>query len=331
MDQSRPPQLPPVPMGGPIRVTEEIVKKLTWRNEGEDEYNKILVIRDLKLNKMKRIPPKSPMQPLGLLDTLPPEILLCVFEYLDFQSLLRFTGVCLRGKLAVESMPAYAEMRRHAGDALIALGKTRLLRYHSAALLRQTLRSIQCASCFDFGGFLFLPTCERVCFECMHKNRGLHMMTLNTAKKCFDLTDKQLKSIPTLYSIPSTYNVNHFISRKRMIRLVCAKQVKVLALQIHGPQNLAKLIPRAPPRGIERNSAETKEYWMLRGFHEAPLAPIGRNLSMLPINLDLPEDEYCGMASIRMPYLNKRGHRERGRICRGCQDEFHQVFLSLCR
>ncbi|KAI8718032.1 F-box domain-containing protein [Fusarium sp. LHS14.1] len=306
-------------MGYSIRITEEIVKKLTWRNEGGDKGDKILVIRDLPLKKMKRIKPKSPMQPIGLLDTLPLEILLCIFEYLDFQSLLRFTQVCLRAKLTVESMPAYAEMRRHAGEALMALGETRLLRYHSAALLRQTLRSPYCVSCFDFGGFLFLPTCERVCFECMHKNRGLHMMTLNMAKKCFDLTDKQLKSIPTLYSIPNTYNVNHFISRKRMVRLVCAKQVKMFALQIHGPQKLAKLIPWVPPRGIERNSAVTKEYWMLRGFHKAPLAPIGRHLSMLPINLDLPDDDYGGMASVRMPYLNNKGHRERGRICRGCR------------
>jgi hypothetical protein len=316
MDPSRPPQLPPV---RPVPITRELVSKLTHNDEEEDKYNRMLVIRDLKLPKLRRIHPKPAMEPLGLLDTLPPEILLCILEYLDFQSLLRLTQVCLRGKQAVESMPAYREMRLYAGAALVALGKTRLLQQHSAALLRQTLRSGYCVSCFDYGGFLFLPTCERVCFECMNQNRGLHMMTLNTAKKCFDLTDRQLKSIPTLYSIPNTYNVRNYISRKRMIRLVCAKQVKKLALQVHGPETLAKLIPKAPPRGIERNSAETKEYWMLRGFHEAPLAPIGRDLSMLPMNLELPDDEYGGMASIRIPYLIKTRYREYGRACRGCR------------
>ena len=209
----------------------------------------MLVIRDLKLSKLRRIHPKTRMEPLGLLDTLPPEILLCILEYLDFKSLLRLTQVCLRGKQTVESMPAYREMRLYAGDSLIALGKTRLLQQHSAALLRQTLRSGYCVSCFDYGGFLFLPTCERVCFECMHKNRGFHMMTLNTAKKCFDLTDKQLKSIPTLYSIPNTYNVRNYISRKRMIRFVCAKQVKKLALQVHGPENWPNSSPRPRPGG----------------------------------------------------------------------------------
>lgn len=302
-----------------IRLTPDLISKLTWKEDEDPEDYRMLVIRDLKLPPLKPIPPRSPMQPLGRLDTIPPEILLYVLEYLDFQSLYRFSLVCLRGKLAVESMRSYRHMRIYAGNALVALGKTRLLRYHSAALLYQTLRSSQCVSCFDFGGFLFLPTCERVCFECLYMNQGLHMTTLNTAKKCFDLTDRQLKSIPTLFSIPGTYNVRYNISRKRVFRLVCVKQAKQLALQVHGsPESLAKIIPRAPPRGIETNAAETKEYWTLRGFHEAPLEPPGRDLSLLPTRPEDVCDEFGGMAAIRMLHLGDKGP-DFGRLCRGCQ------------
>ncbi|KAJ4325813.1 hypothetical protein N0V84_003362 [Fusarium piperis] len=306
-----------------MHLTPDLIAKLIYHEEEDEDDFRMLVIRGLRLPQVKRIPPKSPMQPLGLLDTLPPEILLYILEYLDFQSIYRLSLVCLRGKLVVESMRAYQHMRTYAGDALVALGKTGLLRYHSAALLLQTLRSSQCASCFDFGGFLFLPTCERVCFECLHQNQGLHMTTLNTAKKCFDLTDRQLKSIPTLFSIPGTYNVRYPISRKRVLRLVCVKQAKQLALQIHGsPESVAKIIPKAPPRGIETNEAETKEYWTLRGFHEAPLDPPGRDLSQLPRPEKEVDDEFGGMAAIRMPYLGKKG-LDPGRLCRGCQILLH--------
>ncbi|RMJ07871.1 hypothetical protein CDV36_012528 [Fusarium kuroshium] len=310
-------------MGSGVQLTPEIISKLTLDEEDDPDEFRMLVIRNLQISTVKPIPSKSPTQSLGMLDTVPSEILLSILEYLDFQSLCRLTLVCLRGKLAVESMRAYREMRLYAGNVLAALGKTRLIKYHSAALLRQTLHSSRCVSCFDFGGFLFLPTCERVCFECLYHNQGLHMMTPNTAKKCFDLTDRQLKSIPTLFSIPGTYNVRNLISRKRVFRLVCVKQAKQLALQVHGsPESVAKIIPKAPPRGIETNEAETKEYWMLRGFHEAPLEPPGCDLSLLPPKEEAPDDEFGGMAAIRMPYLSNKS-LDHGRLCRGCQLLLH--------
>ncbi|RSL68918.1 hypothetical protein CEP54_002504 [Fusarium duplospermum] len=310
-------------MGTPVQLTPDLISKLTWDEEDDHDDFKMLVIRNLQIPTVRLVPPKPQMQSLGMLDTLPPEILISILEYLDFQSLCRLTLVCLRGKLVVESMRAYREVRIFAGNVLAALGKTRLLKYHSVALLQQMLRSSKCASCFDFGGFLFLPTCEKVCFECLYHNQGLHMMTLNTAKKCFDLTDRQLKSIPTLFSIPGTYNVRNHITRKRVFRLVCVKQAKQLALQVHGsPESVAKIIPKAPPRGIETNEAETKEYWTLRGFHEAPLEPPGCDLSLLPPKEEAPDDEFGGMAAIRMLYLSNRG-LDHGRLCRGCQLLLH--------
>lgn len=149
---------------------------------------------------------RAPADPsLGSLDQLPAELFLLIPNLLDFQCFSRISRTCLRGKEVVEALPAYRDVMEHAPETLTALGKTRLLRYHAAPLLRQTLRTDKCASCFDFGGFLFLLTCERICFDCLRENRAFRMTTPTIAKQCFGLTENQLKRIPVLYSIPGSY------------------------------------------------------------------------------------------------------------------------------
>lgn len=204
-------------MPPPRIFSEGLISRLICR----EELNLHGMIRKVTPAKPSCIRRQSLQSSLGLLDRLPAELLLLTLELLDFQSLSRMSRVSLRGKAVVEGLPAFREMMQHAPETLPALGQTRLLKYHSSSLLRQTLRSAKCASCFSFAGFLFLPTCERVCFECLHENRALWLMTRAQAKRCFRLTDKQLATIPTLYSIPGTYNVMFLISRRRMIRLVC--------------------------------------------------------------------------------------------------------------
>src|SRR6478609_55847 len=107
---------------------------------------------------------------LGQLDILPAELLLSVIDLLDFQSLSRLSRVSLLGKYDIEDLPVYRDVVEHAPEALVALGQTHLLSYHPATLVYSTLRQSRCVSCFAFGGFLLLPTCERVCFECLYEN-----------------------------------------------------------------------------------------------------------------------------------------------------------------
>ncbi|KAH7176330.1 hypothetical protein EDB81DRAFT_836399 [Dactylonectria macrodidyma] len=206
------------------------------------------------------------------------------------------------GKATVEALPAYKELLEHAPFVLVALGKPQLLRYHSATLLRQTLRAKRCVSCLDFGAFLFLPTCERVCFECLHQNYALRVTTLNMARKCFHLTNNHLKKLPILHSIPSTYGVMLHVSRRKVYRLV------------HGStENVANLMPISPPQGMS-----LREFWIFKWFHKAPLEPPGCDLSRMPERSNLVEDDFGGMASIRMPYLSGTS-ADSGRLCKGCR------------
>ncbi|KAJ3570281.1 hypothetical protein NPX13_g5777 [Xylaria arbuscula] len=289
--------------------SQELISRLICRGE----LNLHGMIRNIPPAKPSHIRRESLQSSLGLLDRLPAELLLLTLDLLDFQSLSRLSRVSLRGKVVVESLPAFREMMQHAPQTLAALGLTRLLKYHSSSLLRQTLRSAECVSCFGFAGFLFLPTCERVCFECLHENRALWMMTRAEAKKCFHLTEKQLKTIPTLYSIPGTYNVKFLISRRRVVRLVSVKQVKQLAITIHGSiETSPELNPASRPTTMTH-----KQYWRFKRFIEAPLEPPGCDMSRLPDKANDVGDEYCGMGSIRFAFLTD-GRADHGVVCKGC-------------
>lgn len=270
------------------------------------------MIRDLSPAKPSTIS-RAPLSSLGQLDLLPTELLLITLGLLDFRSLSRISRVSLRGKEIVEALPAYKDMMEHAPEALTALGKTRLLQHHSALLLHQTLKSDKCISCFMFGGFLFLPTSERLCADCLYENIALRMTTPTIAKQCFGLTGKQLQRIPIMYSIPGTYNMWLEISRKRVYRLVSVKQAKQLAIEIHGSaENVASLMPSAPTAKMTE-----RQFAIFKQFHEASLEPPGCDLSRLPRDEDVIVDDYCAMASIRFPFLTSTG-ADNGRVCRGC-------------
>ncbi|RBR05895.1 uncharacterized protein FIESC28_11259 [Fusarium coffeatum] len=250
---------------------------------------------------------------LGQLDSLPAELLLSVIDLLDFQSLSRLSRVSLLGKYVIEDLPAYRDVVEHAPEALVALGQTHLLSYHPATLIYSTLRQSRCVSCFAFGGFLLLPTCERVCFECLYENQSLRMTSPAMAKQCFGLTDQDLERIPVMHSVPGTFGLRFQFAHKQVEHLVSVKQAKKLALEVHGSaENLAKLRPTYRPGRVSMKDAA-----VFKHFHEASLDPPGCDLSRLPRKAEVVEDDFGGMASIRFPYLSDSG-TEKGVLCQGC-------------
>ncbi|KAM5341789.1 hypothetical protein ACJ41O_014820 [Fusarium nematophilum] len=277
------------------------------------------------------LPPLAPCTPihreshdssLGPFDSLPAELLFLILNSLDLQSLSRFSRICLNAKLSVEALPAYAELLQHASQILVALTKTRLIRHHSAELLRQTLRSSRCSSCFAFAAFLFLPTCERACFECLDMNCALRVMTVRNAKECFHLTEDHLTRIPIMHSIPGEYQIRTWISRRRVFRLVSLKHVRQLALEVHGSaEKVAEFKPQHPPPSMR----DYHKISSFRRFHEAQMEPPGVDLLRVPSAAVVPKDDFGGVASMHMGCLGKDGVVDSGQICRGCA-----LLQSLC-
>jgi len=198
---------------------------------------------------------------IGLLDILPVELLQYTLHMLDFRSLSHLSRVSLQGNEVVRSLPAYRNLMKNAPHALAALGHTSLISLHSANALYGTLLSEQCISCGEYGAFLFLPTCERCCYECLCSNQSLWVIPTTLAKKCFDLTPSQLKLLPITRSIPGVYFVGHRISRQRQLKLTSVKAAKELGIKIHGStENMAEALTPRRSGGITE-----KEYYTFRG------------------------------------------------------------------
>ncbi|KAF4449551.1 hypothetical protein F53441_7210 [Fusarium austroafricanum] len=258
---------------------------------------------------------ERPTSSLGLLDAIPAELLLLILNLLDFQSLSRVSRVCFRGKIIVESLSPYRQVMQHAPTILTALTKTNLISRYPASLILHALQTYHCVSCLDFGAFLYLPTCERVCLECLNQNRGLWMITTATARKCFGLTQRQLQTIPIMRSIPGTYSVRTLEkTHRKLYQLVSVRHAKQLGLDVHGsPEKLAEFMPSTPARG-ERS----RKFYEFKRYHEAPLEPPGRDMSKLPQKANIGNDHFAGMASLRVPYISGSG-ADWGYLCRGCQ------------
>jgi len=68
--------------------------------------------------------PQGDPSSLGVLATLPVELLQELLERCDLRTMTRFSRVCVRARSAVQSLPAYRDLMRHAPHALAALSQT---------------------------------------------------------------------------------------------------------------------------------------------------------------------------------------------------------------
>ncbi|KAI0965519.1 hypothetical protein F4678DRAFT_476525 [Xylaria arbuscula] len=248
---------------------------------------------------------------LGILEVMPTELLFSIIEFLDFRSLLCLMRVSSEWKMVVEALPAYAALTKHAQGELGTLGLTGIIKHHSASVLYRVLLSPKCVSCFEFAGFLFLPTCERICFACLLHNQAYWVLPMSMTEECFSLTKEQILTLPIVHAVPGAYFVGRSQQTQRWSGLmVSIKQAKLLANKVHGSSRMTAI-----------KYIESKPYMrstMYQQFHHLSLKPPGRDLSRVPIKGVPMYDNYCGTAAIRFPYV-KGGQVDNGRLCRGCE------------
>ncbi|KAI0439498.1 hypothetical protein F4803DRAFT_44829 [Xylaria telfairii] len=285
---------------------EELITELTRFPEIE-LWGMLKRCRDMVPRKPFRKPVCLSLGPIG---NLPVELLFEVLEFLDFQSLMRLMRVSLQWKMAVEALPAYVALTTHAREELNTMGLTGIIKHHTASALHRALLSQKCASCFEFGGFLFLPTCERICFVCLMHNQAYWMLSIWQARECFSLTEEKLRTLPVLQAIPGSYFVGSQQTQRCSIPLVSVKQAKQLANEVHGSARMTA-IKYVESKPFARSTVYQR-------FHHAPLDPPGCDLSRVRLKAPPEDDDYCGMAAIRFPYV-RAGHADVGRLCRGCE------------
>jgi hypothetical protein len=244
---------------------------------------------------------------------------------LDARSLAHFACVSFRGHAFVQSLYAYRDLVEFAPDVLLALGKMGLIHLHSIAQLYDALQSDHCATCNEYGAFLFLPTCKRCCWQCLRCEPSLRLILHIAAKKYFGLSKRHLQRLPACTIIPGTYGLDATPAPPSYRPLVAAKAAMDLGLEVHNgsTERLASVRARrcrsakfvATGRYLQEGSSSSGS-----GPDMAPAHHQGQDALMKPSQGNIPPDTYFGMASIPFPVLSKSTRTtENGLWCRGCE------------
>ena len=296
-------------------TNEDLIARVGWR----PDYilNSMITIRKPDQQTVLQIVPTSSAGPI---DVFPTEILHSILNMLDFRSLSRFARACHGTRTMVKSLPPYRNVIKHASTALIALNRTGLITLHSAETLHKALRSKNCISCGNFGPFLLLLTAERCCYTCLQRNPSLWVITTRLARLCFGISLKHYGRIPVMLSIPGTYSVGHKVSRQKRIRLVSLKQVKEQSISVHGSRQAMENTVISQNAGKLTHVQSLVVRWLT-----GPYSDSGSQCSITSGSCaNIPNDDFCGMASTFFPSLHHDNSLEEGIWCYGCRLNFER-------
>ena len=186
------------------------LEKLTLHRRGMD--HQCIDAESLKakcpLDNHLDLPPASPsVSCCDPLTKLPNELFDMVVENLDLQTLTNLRAVSRQLRQTISWHPEYSALKQHSPQLIRALLSTGLAPWFSVSTIYESvLRKSRCTHCGDFGLFVYLLTCSRICNLCMARNPACHPIPIKDAKQTYNLSFKALKSdIPLLRTILGRY------------------------------------------------------------------------------------------------------------------------------
>jgi hypothetical protein len=150
---------------------------------------------------------KPPEFDLGALDRLPIELLQGLLPQLDLCSLMQFRRVNRRAIEIVESIFQYRAIATHASNVLQGALRTGAGKWISCETVYEKLCAAECEQCGDFGGYLYILTCKRVCFLCLSEDETFLPLLGIPAIRKFGINLQILGTLPCLRIIPGEYSL----------------------------------------------------------------------------------------------------------------------------
>lgn len=248
---------------------------------------------------------------LGPLDKLPLELLHIIVPELDICSLEHLRLTNRRAQQVVSSHIQYRAIKAHASDAIRAILAIEAGQRITLQMLYDTLCTAECVTCGDFGGYVYLITCKRVCYFCFTGHPNYLPLRYKRAIEMFGLDRKILLGLPQIRSIPGVWT--HLGKRERgRIWLVDPVSASSAGIKQHG--------------GRAAMEDYVAQRWAVKMQEYEDRAP-ARQHRHRP-NPDGPWDGKSNnplrfMAVIRLPWLNKALQDvEFGRYCKGCRNNY---------
>ncbi|KAH7150407.1 hypothetical protein B0J13DRAFT_288384 [Dactylonectria estremocensis] len=304
--------------------SREFREKHTKRDLGVDEglLDANLDANLLKCNEATFVC-RKPTTGLGALERLPAEMLQTILLDLDLNTFGAFTCVNRRSLEVVESLSEYSAVMTHAPKAYLGALTIKSGAWITFRRLYEKLCTRDCETCGDFGGYLYLITCKRVCFICLVEDKRYLPLDPGHATDEYGFDRHTLRMLPRMAQVQGNYSPQFSESHGRLF--IDYQSIVDAAVKIRGSvdavnQQLEKLRQKRNAR-FQR---ELTEIW--DGIEDeldlledrGPPGPSHERQYSNPLRF---------MAITRAPWFNKstRG-ADWGVNCRGCG---HTIYKDL--
>ncbi|KPM36034.1 hypothetical protein AK830_g10542 [Neonectria ditissima] len=158
----------------------------------------------------------TPQSGLGILNRLPPEILLMLLRNLDLLSYFRFRQINRRARALSTGLSEYQLVAMHAMEAFRGLLRSQLAQRFTLVHLYSQLITPYCSICGEFGTSLFLPTASRCCFCCVKSSPDTQMISIHKLGSLTSIPTSQLRKLLrpiTLRTVDGLYSmVEEFVT-----------------------------------------------------------------------------------------------------------------------
>lgn len=249
---------------------------------------------------------------LGKLDILPLELRDAVFHHLDVQSLINLRRVSQMSRFAVDALRQYRFVQQHAPELLRAAIGLEISKSTLIVDLFQALTSQTCYLCGDFGAFIYLFSCDRVCFLCLTEKTELRPLRIWHARDVYCLDEQALAGLPKLRSLYGKHCRED--DQKYRLKLVDRAAAVQAGIAVHGSfENVVKAFERHEAQVMSKYGGKLELYciaeiWLDPTVH-SPHRPY----------TERTPDPLRFKGVIRVPWVDPVSTRkERGVLCMGC-------------
>ncbi|KAI8623514.1 hypothetical protein F5Y19DRAFT_458129 [Xylariaceae sp. FL1651] len=157
--------------------------------------------------------PQAAHTGLGSLNRLPLELIRHISLCMDMRSLFAFRQVNRRARQVANSLQEYRLVASHGLDMYCALLRTQTAANISLSDFYHMLCIKACAFCGMFAKFVFLPTWNRCCFNCLHLAPEVKMRRLEDVQQDFGLSNAQVERL-TKFRIPPGTRLPRLVTEK---------------------------------------------------------------------------------------------------------------------
>lgn len=201
----------------------------------------------------------TPATDLSILSRLPPELVSLILYELDILSYFKFRQVSRRARMLSTALQEYKLVAKYGLEGLRGLIRAELGRNFTIVDLCRSLITSSCTLCGAFGGFLFLLTATRCCFDCIKRSPKLRVLPPSTFAKLARISIPRLNRVvgPNLRTVPGRYGIFDASTRVPKYLLCEEDAITTLTLLAILDQYSVQAIPGRFDRGGHRLMAST--------------------------------------------------------------------------